>query len=71
MASDGIDFISGVGGAIVDTKIYSKCQNINLDIQNYLKKNNSFELHKKLGTLILMNPTNTNVGDINVYVHDE
>lgn len=66
--SDGTDFLPGVGGAISDSSTYSKSQKMNIDIGIFLKNNNSFELHKRLNTLILMKPTNTNVGDINVYL---
>jgi len=68
LGSDGIDFLPGVGGAIADNTTYSKAKKIGLDIKHYLNHNNSYELHKKLGTLVLMKTTNTNVGDINVYL---
>lgn len=68
--SDGIDFIYGVGGAITDNKTFSKAKKKNIDINKFLKDNNSFELHKKLGSLILMHPTNTNVGDLNIYLQE-
>ncbi|HLC60532.1 MAG TPA: DUF4147 domain-containing protein [Candidatus Nanoarchaeia archaeon] len=66
--SDGIDFLPGVGGAIADNSTYSKSQKLRLDIGAFIKNNNSFDLHKILNTLILTKPTNTNVGDINVYL---
>ena len=70
VGSDGIDFISGVGGALADNKTYAESKKMNLNVGNFLKDNNSFVLHKKLNTLILMKPTNTNVGDINVYLQE-
>jgi len=71
LGSDGMDFLTGVGGAIADNTTYSKAKKMNLKIDRFLKQNNSYKLHKKLGTLILMNPTNTNVGDINIYLQSK
>ena len=64
--SDGVDYLEGVGGAIADSYSYNELKRLELDINKFLISNNTFELHKRLGNLIFMNPTDTNVGDLNV-----
>jgi len=68
IGSDGQDFIPGVGGAIADNETYSILKKKGLHIKPFLDNNNTYELHKPLNNLIFMNPTNTNVGDLFVYL---
>ncbi|MFH1711539.1 MAG: DUF4147 domain-containing protein [Nanoarchaeota archaeon] len=66
--SDGADFIDGIGGAIADNNTLSECQKQKIDIQEMLKKNNTYELHNLLGNLLKSSPTNTNVADLHVFI---
>jgi glycerate-2-kinase len=67
--SDGVDFIRGVAGAIIDDKTGDLAKKE--DIEDYIIKNNTFFLHEKLGTLIYSEPTGTNVGDLSVYLQEK
>lgn len=69
--SDGVDFIKSVGGAIVDDNTYQESKSMNLNIRSFLDNNNTYELHKKLGTLLRMDATGTNVGDLNIYMQEK
>lgn len=71
VGSDGIDFIPGVGGAIIDNNTYNIAKEKKLDMENFLKNNDSYTLHYNLGSLILMPSTNTHVGDLHVYLQQK
>ncbi|MEK6826902.1 MAG: DUF4147 domain-containing protein [Nanoarchaeota archaeon] len=71
IGSDGIDFIPGIGGAIIDDTTLSQCAEKGLELPKFLKENDTYNLHKYLGNLILMNSTNTNVGDLHVYLQKD
>lgn len=61
--TDGDDGISGVAGVIADQKVLEKSKKLN--INKYLKDNNSLEFFEKTGK-ILKYPQRTNVGDIQI-----
>lgn len=61
--SDGWDNCSAAG-AIGDSKTIEDSKNQNLDIQKYLKDNNSFEFFQKTGDEILTGRLPSNVSDI-------
>jgi glycerate 2-kinase len=62
--SDGQDYLKGIAGACIDDKTYTKAKKM---MHNYLKNNDSYHLHKKLGTLIKSPNQTINVGDIIVF----
>ncbi len=62
--SDGQDYIKGIAGAYSEDMTYKKAKNI---LKTYLKNNDSYHLHKKLGTLIKSPNQNINVGDIIIF----
>jgi glycerate 2-kinase len=64
--TDGADCINGVGGAICDQDSYNLATAKNLNIDTYLTNNDTFHLHEELGSLIKMDRTGTNVGDIRI-----
>ncbi|MEK6899476.1 MAG: DUF4147 domain-containing protein [Nanoarchaeota archaeon] len=66
--SDGVDFIEGVAGAIMDNSTQSQVKEKKLNLQKSLSENDSFSVHNSLGTIIQMNPTNTNVGDFHLFL---
>ena len=68
IGSDGTDFLKEIGGAFVDRQILKKAKE--MDINEFLKDNNTYELHRKLGSLIRMQPTHTNVGDLHLFLYE-
>ncbi|HLC30498.1 MAG TPA: DUF4147 domain-containing protein [Dehalococcoidia bacterium] len=67
-ATDGKDFLDGVGGALVDGETADQAQEAGLRVEDYLQANDTHGLHRRLGTLLEMGPTGTNVCDIIVCV---
>ena len=63
-ATDGIDGVVNAAGAISDKFTYKKSKKLNIDPEDYLKTNDSYNFFKKLGDLIITGPTGTNVMDI-------
>ena len=68
VATDGRDFLDGVGGALVDGETAAVAQTMGLHVEDYLRANDTHALHRRLGTLLEMGPTGTNVCDIIVCV---
>jgi hydroxypyruvate reductase/glycerate 2-kinase len=62
--SDGMDGVGGATGAIVSAHTYKKAQELNLCIEKYLEKHDSYHFHKKCESLIEIGYTGTNVGDV-------
>jgi len=63
IATDGVDYINGVHGAFYDSKLQGKVQQNKEFIQSKIKLSNSYDIHKKFGTLIEGGKTGTNVSD--------
>lgn len=68
MGTDGVDFIEGVAGAIITGSSHEECESRGLDLQEFLRNNDTHELHRKLGSLIETKSTHTNVADVSVYL---
>lgn len=66
LATDGVDGIAPVevAGAIITPDLKNICKEKNIDIEKYLKNNDSYSLLKKLDCLLFTGPSGTNVGDI-------
>lgn len=64
LATDGNDGPTNAAGAIVDGNTVNKALKLGLNPQHYLKNNNSYHLFKKINSLIITGPTNTNVNDV-------
>jgi glycerate 2-kinase len=64
--TDGIDGNSQAAGAIVDYKSYEKARKLNLDIDKYLRNNDSYNFLDQTGDLIITGPTGTNVMDVTI-----
>ncbi|MCD6337276.1 MAG: DUF4147 domain-containing protein, partial [Candidatus Marinimicrobia bacterium] len=62
--SDGMDGMGGAAGAIVSAHTYKKAQELNLCIEKYLEKHDSYHFHEKCGSLIMTGYSGTNVGDV-------
>jgi len=70
MGTDGVDFLEGVAGAIITGSALKECQAKGLELEEFLRNNNTYELHRRLGSLIETKPTHTNVADISVYLQE-
>ncbi|MEZ0289982.1 MAG: glycerate kinase, partial [Sulfolobales archaeon] len=66
VGSDGIDGISPAAGAIVDSRGYWEALELGLDPVDYLDRNDSYTILKKINRVIETGPTGTNVGDFYV-----
>ena len=66
--TDGNDYLLGVGGAIVDYKTSTIAKKMGNEASHYIRDFNTFEYHRKLGNLVLMEPTHTNVCDVFIFL---
>lgn len=65
IASDGVDFIFGIGGAIVDNLTLGLIKNKNIPLEQYLENYDSTSLFSQINnSLIKTTYTGTNVGDL-------
>ena len=62
-ASDGIDN-SDAAGAVVDKNTIAKAEKLNLDIDDYLNRFDSYTFFEKTGDMIITGPTGANVSDL-------
>lgn len=66
-ATDGADFLPGVGGALIDNNTVKLAKK--LDVQSYIDNYDTYNLFEKLGnSLIKAEHTGTNVGDVVIYI---
>jgi glycerate 2-kinase len=63
-ATDGEDGPTDAAGGMITGDTYSKGIHANLDIQEFLRNNNTYEYLGKVGSLIKTGPTGTNVNDL-------
>jgi glycerate 2-kinase len=64
--TDGIDGSSKAAGAVVDCRSYEKSLSLGLNIEDYLRRNDSNGFLEQTGDLIVTGPTGTNVMDITI-----
>jgi hydroxypyruvate reductase/glycerate 2-kinase len=62
--TDGIDGNSDAAGAVVDRSSYEKAAALQMAINDYLERNDSYSFFKKTGDLIQTGPSGTNVMDL-------
>jgi hydroxypyruvate reductase/glycerate 2-kinase len=67
IGTDGIDGPTDAAGAWIDHQTMKKVNKHNLDIQNYLKNNNSYSFFKTINQLVKIGPTGTNVMDLRLF----
>lgn len=67
-ATDGIDGNSDAAGAIADGNSYSRALEKNLNVEEFLSNNNSYEFFRKLDDLLFTGDTGTNVMDIQIII---
>ena len=68
LGTDGIDGPTDAAGAIVDHTTITRAATLGLDAAAYLAANDSFTFFEPLGDLIRIGRTDTNVGDLQVYL---
>ena len=64
--TDGIDGPTDAAGAIVDPETLRKAANAGLDAGAFLENNDSYNLFRQTGNLLITGATGTNVMDIQV-----
>ncbi|MCK5511150.1 DUF4147 domain-containing protein [Candidatus Parcubacteria bacterium] len=69
ISTDGSDYIKNIAGAIIDNNSYRATVDNGIDISEHIKNFDTYDLLKKLdNSLIKMDNTNTNVGDVMVFL---
>lgn len=66
IGTDGNDFMNGIAGGEVNNRSLSKVDS--WEVLKALQNHNSYSILKKIGGLVKMKPTGTNVGDVIVYL---
>lgn len=66
IGTDGNDGPTDAAGAFSTGDTLKRIKDISLNINNFIIDNNSYELFKALGDLIITGPTNTNVMDMRI-----
>lgn len=67
--TDGTDGPTDATGAIADWSIIEKAKSLKLDPQTFLANNDAYTFFKQTGGLIVTGPTQTNVMDIVIGIH--
>ncbi len=62
--TDGIDGPTDVAGAVVSDADRERVEREGIDLDRFLKENDSYTLHEALGTHVRTGPTGTNVADV-------
>jgi glycerate 2-kinase len=66
--TDGTDGPTDAAGAIVDGQTIVKAKAIDINPEEYLRNNNSYNFFKKTDELVITGPTGTNVMDIQIII---
>ncbi len=64
--TDGTDGPTDAAGAIIDAETIERAKNASVDPDETLRNNDSYNLLKKTGDLLVTGPTNTNVMDVHI-----
>jgi len=68
IGTDGVDGPTDAAGAIVDNHSVDRLAAAGMSVQTVLDNNDSYACFDKLGDLIRIGPTGTNVGDLQVFL---
>ena len=64
--TDGTDGPTDATGAFVDGKTVKRAKELDIDPEDYLMRNDSYNFFKQLGDLFITGPTKTNVMDLRI-----
>ena len=64
LGSDGTDGPTDAAGGIVDGKTVQKLEECNINIDDYLNNNDSYNALKAINSLIITGATGTNLNDV-------
>jgi hydroxypyruvate reductase len=67
-STDGNDGPTDAAGAFASVDILTRSVNQKLNIDEFLKNNDSYNLFDKTGSLLKTGPTNTNVCDLHIFI---
>ena len=68
MDTDGTDGPTDAAGGLVDSYTLELLEKVGIDVEEYLRKHNSYEALKKVKALLITGPTRTNVNSIIISV---
>lgn len=68
ISTDGVDGPTDAAGAIADGKTMLRSKELGLNPRRFLEENDSYSFFSRLGDLIFVGPTGTNVNDVSVIV---
>jgi len=66
--TDGIDGMSPAAGAIADGNSFQRAKNKDMNVEDYLKNNDSYTFFHSLQDTIITGPTGTNVMDVQILI---
>ncbi len=66
IGTDGSDGPTDAAGAVAESGTAERVRVKGIDIGEYIRNNDSYNFHERIGTLIKTGPTNTNVMDIRI-----
>lgn len=66
LGTDGTDGPTDAAGAVVDSTTLERAHRMGLNLEAFLKENDSYHFFEQLGDLIITGPTRTNVMDIHI-----
>ncbi len=68
VSTDGVDGPTDAAGALADGYTIARSRRLNLNAEEYLRNNDSYNFFSKLGDLVITGPTGTNVNDISIVI---
>jgi glycerate 2-kinase len=68
IGTDGTDGPTDAAGALADGATAARARGIGIDIGEFIRNNDSYHFHERMGTLIKTGPTNTNVMDVRIMI---
>jgi len=64
LATDGEDGPTDAAGAVVSGETLQRAESLGLDVADYLSRNDAYHFFERLGDLLKIGPTGTNVNDL-------
>ncbi len=66
VGTDGIDGPTDAAGAILDNQIHKESVKLDLNINDFINNNDSYNYLKKLNSLLITGPSGNNIADIQI-----